>query len=607
MFTRVGALLEAIDKKTEELANAADDEALARAAEQQQLALHPAKDHNGGTFQESHLGEHPGGRGKATGSSRDNFPNAATPPSVMISSAHPASHETYAAGHVPLSLPTKLPSFRPSTQGLEVDGGRGDAAGGGKQNRTASTAADPLAGNSLVSSQGDAASASSPARARGEAAINNTSAAEAAAERLEARCRTLESDKLRWQQEAAAYRAQCSAARDALWKAEQDTRASRAAQRAAEQALAVYKGTSQRLLDEAQQELKQARDAAAGQASATAPRPQTDNLHDALELRQRLELLQTEHASLNAEVERYREEATKATAELQRMQEEHRQAHMRVELLQHEVGAARESLEGAVFAHAETRSALRRLQEQKDELLKSESSPSSSAAVAQGTGEAGSTTDVSLLQREFNELKQRHQLLTLQASNLQAALDAAAREAADMKAQYNELAKHVNDAEVEMEAGFRVSAIYRDGNGCSNGFPAPPTASSMRGYRGLSTDWNGVGRHSADAGAHSAYSAGTAATTPENSGDARRRNAAMVRLARQYGIAGRAVAETICSIDSFAIQVGRILTQAQWMWRVALMCYIGLLQVWVVLIIIGTLALEDNVQVLEPTKVSAPL
>ncbi|CBZ26879.1 conserved hypothetical protein [Leishmania mexicana MHOM/GT/2001/U1103] len=626
MFTRVGAFLEAIDKKTEELANAADEEDLARAAEQQQQRLHsssgvgsttslhqhpqpplhPARGHDGGAFHESRLGGLPRSRGNVTGSSSDDFQTAATPPSVMISSAHLASDGAYAAGHVPLSLPTKLPSFRPSPHDSVTDGGRRGAAAGWAPRGAATTAADPFAGNSLVSSQGDAAIVSSAALGGGEAASHSTSIAEAAVERLEARCKALEADKMRWQQEAATHRAQCSAARDALWKAEQDTRASRAAQRAAEQALAVYKETSQRLLDEAQHELKEARDAAAGRSSETKPQQQTDASHDARELHQRLELLQADHASLNAEVERHRQEAAKATAELQHMQERHRQAQVRVDMLQLEVGAARESLEGEVAAHADTRSALRRLQTQKDELLRRGSSPSPSAAVAQGTGEAGAAVDVGPLQRELNELKQRHQLLTLQASNLQAALDAAAREATDMKTRYNELAKHVNDAEVEMAAGFRASAMYGDGNGCSSAFPAPPTASSMRAHRGFTADGNGLGGHSAAAGTPWAQYAGTAPTTPESSGDARRRNQAMVRLARQYGIAGRTIAAVVSSIDSFAVQVGRVLTQARWMWRVALMCYIGLLQVWVVLMIIGTLALEDSAHVREPAKAPQP-
>ncbi|CAG9573494.1 conserved hypothetical protein [Leishmania major strain Friedlin] len=624
MFTRVGAFLEAIDKKTEELANAVDEEDLARTAGQRlhsssgvsrntslqqhpQPPLCPARGHDSGVFHESRLGGLPRSRGNAAGSSSDDFQTAGTPPSVMISSAHVASDKAYAAGHVPLSLPTKLPSFRPSTQDPAIDGGRGGVAAGWKQHLTASTVADPFPGNDLASSQGDAAIVSSAALGGGETPIHNISIAEAAVERLKARCKALEADKTRWQQEAATHRAQCSAARDALWKAEQDTRASRAAQRAAEQALTVYKETSQRLLDEAHHELKQARDAAAGRSSATEPQQQTDASHDARELHQRLELLQADHASLNAEVERYRQEAAKATAELQHMQERHRQAQMRVDMLQLEVGAARESLEGEVSAHADTRSALRRLQTQKDELVRRGSSPSLSAAVAQGTGEAGPAVDVGPLQRELNELKQRHQLLTLQASNLQAALDAAAREATDMKARYNELAKHVNDAEVEMAAGFRASAIYENGNGCSSVFPAPPTTSSMRGHRGPNADRNGLGGHSAAAGAPWAHYPGAAATTPESSGDARRRNPAMVRLAREYGIAGRAVVAVVSSIDSFAVQVGRVLTQARWMWRVALMCYIGLLQVWVVLMIIGTLALEDSAHVQEMAKVPEPL
>ncbi|CAJ1025122.1 hypothetical protein Q4I30_003767 [Leishmania utingensis] len=627
MFTRVGALLEAIDKKTEELANAADERDLALAAEQQpqrllsssgvnsaaslqhhtQPALHFARGNDGSAFGESRLGGLARGSSNAVGNSGGACPTAGPNPLAMTSSTHLASHEARAVGHVPLSLPTKLPSFQPSQKDTATDGGGGGTAAGWKQHLTLPTAAGTFAGSSVVSSQGDVANVPSTTLGGGKPAIHHGSTADATVEQFEERCKALQADKMRLQQEAATHRAQCSAARDALWKAEQDIRASRAAQRAAEQALTVYKETSQRLLDEAQQEVRRARDAAAGKSSATEPQQQTDVSHDAQELHQRLELLKTDHASLNAEVEHYRQEAAKATAELQHVQERHRQAQMSIDTLQLEVGAARESLEGEVAAHAETRSALRRLQAQKDEQIRSGSSPFVSGAVAQSTGKADSAAEVAQLRSELNELKQRHQILTIQASNRQAALDAAAREAADMKVRYNELAKQVNDVEVEMAAGFRTSSLYGDGNGYSAVFPAPPTASSMRGHRVFGLGAGGSGGHSADAGAPRAHSAGTVATTLESSDDARHRNPAMVRLARQYGIAGRVAVTVVCSIDSTAMQVGRFLTQAGWMWRVTLMCYIGLLQVWVILTIIGTLALENNVYVLEPPRAPHPM
>ncbi|KAG5479451.1 hypothetical protein LSCM1_04714 [Leishmania martiniquensis] len=615
MFTRVGAFLEAIDKKTEEMANAADEKDLARAAEQQQQrlrnsgglscavsrqpfpqqALHPASGSNdGGAFDEARLRGPARGHGTAVDSSSSTFPAPATPPSASTSSAHPAPHEFCAEGHVSLSLPTKLPSFRPSPQGVATEEGGGGAAAEWKRHLTFSTVAGPSARDSLASREGNAAIVPSAVPGIGESAINN-STVEAVSERLEARCKVLEADKIRWQQEATTHRAQCNAARDALWKAEQDARASRAAQRAAEQALGVYKETSQRLLDEAQREMKRARDSAAGQSAVTEPLPQ-NAAHDAQELHQQLELLQVEHASLNTEVERYRQEAANAIAELQQVQERHRQEQMRVDALQLEVSAVRESLEGEVAAHAETRGALRRLQAQKDERIGSGSSPPLPAATATAT------IDVAQLQSELNELKQRHQMLLLQASNRQAALDAATREAEDLKERYNELAKQVNDAAVEIEADFRASTVYGGGSGSRIAFPAPPSASFMRGHRGRSPGGSGIGGHSADSGAHWAHYAGTAATTPEGSSDARRRNPTMVRLAHQYGIAGRALVAVVCSIDSAAVQLGRILTQARWVWRVALMCYIGLLQIWVVLMIIGTLALEDSVNAQEPTR-----
>ncbi|KAG5479837.1 hypothetical protein LSCM4_05845 [Leishmania orientalis] len=627
MLTRVGALLEAIDKKTEELAKAADEKDRAWAAEQQQeqlrnssglssatwlqhyptLALHPARGNgDGGAADESCLRGLARGHGTAADGSSSAFPAEATPPSATASVTRLASHEANAESHAPLSLPTKRPSFRPSLPDAAADDGRGGPAAGWKQHLTLSTVACPSIGSSPVSSQGNATTLPSAAPGNSEPAIIS-STAEAALVRLEGRCKALEADKIRWQQEAATHRAQCSATRDALWKAEQDARASRAAQRAAEQALTVYKETSQRLLDEAQHEVKRARDAAAGQSPATEAQQQ-EATQDAQELHQRLELLQADHASLNAEVERYRQEAANAVAELQHVQERHRQEQMRVDALQLEVGAVRESLEGEVTAHAETRSALRRLQTQKEEVMADGSSPSlPAAATAKATGEAGPAADMAQLQSELNELKQRHQMLILQASSRQAALDAATREAEDMKERYNELAKQVNDAEVEIEAGFRASTVYGGSIGSSIAFPAPPSASSKRGHRGFGPGSSVLRGHSADSGAHWAQYAGDAATTPESSSDARRRNPTLARLARQYGIAGRAFVAFVCSIDSAAVHMGLILTQARWVWRVALMCYIGLLQIWVLLMIIGTLALEDSVYVREPARLPEPL
>ncbi|KAG5505764.1 hypothetical protein JKF63_05100 [Porcisia hertigi] len=603
MFTRVGAFLEAIDKKTERLANAADEEDLARAAKEQHIRLqfdskvssttslkprpqpaqHTPKG-NGGSFLDGNLqGGLAHGCRSTAGDGGSSFPSTEPPHSTMASSAHLASGEKYTVDHVPLSLPTKLPSYRPSLQDVATDSGRKGVAAGLNRSLTSTAGAGPSAGNVLDPSQGNVVMALSDATRTRAGHVATSSTAAAAVERLEARCKVLEAENVRWRQEAATNRAQCSAARDSLWKVEQDARAGRAAQRAAEEALIVYKETSQRLLNEAQQEVKRARDAAAGLASATGPQQQTDASHEARELHQQLELLQADHALLSAEVERHRQEAAKVAAELQRAQEKNREMQVRVDDLEFELGAARESLEGEVVAHAEARSDLRRLQAQKSKAVEVNGNPPVSAAVTHGTGEAGPAASLAQLQSELCELKQRNQILSLQASNRQAALDAAVREAVDMKARYNELAKQMQDAEVEVAAGFR----------------GPPTASSMCGHRVFGPRGSGVSGNSADAGAHWAHDDKVAVITTDNSADARRRNPAMVRLARQYGVVGRVIASVLCTVDGVAVQVGCILTHASWVWRVALMGYIGLLQIWVVLMIVGTLVLEDKRCVLE--------
>lgn len=645
MFNRVGAFLEAIDKRTEELADAAEEEDRARAdAAQQQRQHHSGSSAGAGPSltSSSYLSPQPPSSGTGTGRSASTAaefhavglvrshggtptprggggPLSSSGRSGSVSAhagtsagagdaAMPHTLGGYAGVHVPLSLPTKLPSFRPGphdgAEPAHETGSSGNNNGGGAAWRQRPSAG----GNGLPFT-----SLSVPS-----AVPSDGTAAAAAVERLEARCRALEADKARFQQEAATQRAQCTAARDALWTAEQEARAGRAAQRAAEQALATYKETSQRLLDEAQREVKRVREAAAGSsasaspaAAAAAQAATAEAVHSAQELHQRLELLQADHAALSSEVERCRQEAAKAAAELHRVQEAHRHTQARADALRLDLDAARESLDGEAAAHAETHAALRQLQSQRDELLlhrnqgAAGSSPNrhdtSDAALASSSTAAAATgwsdADVAQLQEEVRELRQRYQMVALQASNRQAALDAAAREAADMKMRYNELAKHVRDAEVEVAAGFNAAAIYgaaAPSPSSMSGFPAPPPSSTAFAGQRAFASGSGAGRAGPSA------STTTAATTSDhgahagNSGEALRRHPAMVRLGRQYGLAGRALVASVCAIDGTAVQLGRLLTHARWAWRVALMGYIGLLQVWVVLMVIGTLALEES-------------
>ncbi|KAK7194904.1 hypothetical protein NESM_000412200 [Novymonas esmeraldas] len=602
MFAGVGAFLEAMDKKTEALADAAEEQDLAHAAQQhqqqqQQHLQSSSRVSSSASLYHLHHQTPVLGVTTAAAASPATATAAGGVSATPLISSSSAQLEPYTTGYAAISLPTKLPSLRTTQPGASTE----RSASGHAALVGAKSLADPA---DVMRHASTALAPSSAAHTHHQYNNNNSSsgggaaaaAAAAVAERLEAQCRTLEAEKLRWQQETATQRAQCTAAREALWKAEQDTRASRAAQRAAEQALVAYKDTSQRLLEESQREVQRARDAVAGRApTETAEQQQeqqqkeTNPRLSAEELHQRLTLLQADHAVVCNEAERHRQEVAKVSAELQRVHAGQRQAQARVEALLLEVDTARESLEGEVAAHTETRVALRRLQAQDgDTAAGATSSGGASAAaraVEQVTDDAGgAAAAVAQLAGQLKDMQQRYHKATLQCGAQQVALDAAAREAAEMKARYNELALRVNDAEVEVAAGFRA-------------FPPPPASSLAAPREHHGTRAGGSG---ADVEASAALMRG--GTEPL------RRHPDLVRLARQYGAAGRAAVTAICALDSAAVRVGRVLTQSRWVWRVALMGYLSLLQVWVILVLLGTFAFADSADsVVVMSRVAAPL
>ncbi|KPI83898.1 hypothetical protein ABL78_7058 [Leptomonas seymouri] len=667
MFNRVNALFEAIDKKTEEMAHEAEEKDIARAAQQhehqQQHLLQrsvlssatPSPYHASNTPHHSaaemrnssnvgsvsginnssanaalalrNRSETPtigsGGRfinisssppigsvsaplGKSAQLQGVTAAVATLPqPSVLISAA-----DTYASVcPMTLPLPAKLPSFHPSL----ADG-----------ERELSTAAD-VDWNSEGASQshhrfasGPAASSTLPLPAFGQDSTGDTAAARNASlavlEHLQARCASLEEEKTRWQQESSTQKAQCSAARDALRKVEQEAHSSRMAQRDAERALATYKETAQRLLEEAQQEVRRVQEASAGsgsgdgtqnaaKSSSSLSGVQQGEESQARALRQRLELLQAEHTALLSEVDRFQEEAAKAAAELQRVQSAYRQAQMQVDELQLEVQAAQESLDGAVAAHADTKAALRALQAQRERQYGKGGLPSSTPS-KKGSGEEGANSaDTTQLQSELREARQRQQLLTLQLSNKQTALDSAEREVADLKSRYNELVRQFDDAQVEVAAGFRLPGLplseynlagVADGHHRFRSVAGPLSAS--------------IGENSEAAAAHSEsgpqlLSKGRVGSTTN---EALKRSPAMVRLTRQYGAAGRVAVSMLSAVDTTALRLGRVLTQSQWVWRVILMGYISLLQLWVVLLVLANLASEEGAYDDAPISAAPP-
>ncbi|KPA78285.1 hypothetical protein ABB37_06428 [Leptomonas pyrrhocoris] len=643
MLNRVNAFLEAIDKKTEEMADAAEESDIARAIEQQrqqqqqqQYRLHStatSSHHNGSsaphpivtdvrsTSSTASAGgggvsaasaslppRNPsattptGNRGAGLNSGSSSSAGAVPPPTPSTSASLRTSAQSqgsttttttnnkattvaagaadaYAGVHlVPLSLPTKLPSFRPSLAEMDdhaerFEVGLSSAAGDGGGNGS-----DEAAAHAYLLSADPAATSSSLAR-------------------LQSRCASLDAEKARWQQEAATHKAQCSAARDSLWKAEQEARSCRTAQRDAERALAAYKETAQRLLDEAQQEVRRAHEvAAAGTADAATSSSsclsaaQREELAHAHEVHQRLELLQAEHTALLSEVDRCHEETAKAAAELQRVQDTCRQSETQADELRLAVQAAHESLEGEVAAHADTKNALRALQAQREQQQQplrqsSQGGLASDAAEADESGEGGAHhADVAQLQRELREAKQRHQLLLLQLSNKQTVLDSAEREAADVKARYNELARQFDDAQVEVAAGFRPPGL-------------PPSE-----YGLVAAGGDGGGSHRARGvvagGALSAAideAGGAGSGRGSNSSqDALKRSPAMVRLVRHHGAAGRVAVSVLSAVDDAALRLGRTLTHSRWMSRVLLMGYIALLQLWVLLLVLANMISEER-------------
>jgi DNA repair exonuclease SbcCD ATPase subunit len=619
MFNRVSAFLEAIDKKTEEMADAADEEELVRAIQQQQQKQRQQLEQQQQEHHQRRWSSGPSSAASSTYHGSTSLPvpsrfatgvnnnnngdddgGAVTPSTPLVrASASPSLHspappqsipfaDSYTrAPTMPLSLPTKLPSFRSSLAAEEENHSARAAHGvGGPLDLTVY----PLSSSSV----GGASSATATAAAAVPAPSPSSSAAHnSAVERLQARCTALEADKARWQQEAATYKAQCGAARDALWTAEQEIRSCRTAQREAERALATYKETSQRLLEEAQQELRRAHTASTSTAEAATTasgQPLQAELAEAREMRQRLELLQAEHTTLLAEVDRLHEDAAKAAAETQRVQGTCRQARAQVDELQLELHSAQESLEGEVAAHADTRRALRELQVQQQKPYPpqppagggtSDDTPNDDEATASGG-------DVVQLQRELREAKQRQQMLMLQISNKQTLLDSAQREVAELKGRYNELARQFDDAQVEVAAGFRspgVSASEYNG-------PWGDSGASVGGGHRLRPVGGAVGA----AGAFTDNVPMLSASGRGGSGvtisahDALKRNAAMVRLTRQYGVVGRGFVAVVSAMDVAAIRLGRVLSQARWVWRVILMGYIALLQIWVVLLVLANMA-----------------
>lgn len=645
MFNRVNAFLEAIDKKSEEMADAAAEEDIVQSLQLRQPLEHDAHTHlhhsntssinhnitgagvrpssstapssfhavEGWAGDQKNVSHNSTAAGSAAASTTGTSSALAFATSAALrASAEPPSHAgrsdhsyaTHAAGPrvAPLALPTKLPSFRSSLSDTDAvaRGGLRRASEQGKGGVDASglRAADTLSKTHDSAFLLSPAPASSTARGDVLSDANGSSAAAAAdtLERLQARCTKLEAESTKWQQEAATHRAQGGAAREALWKAEQDARASRAAQRDAEQALAAYKETAQRLLEEAQQEVRRAQAASrsginsANEGDAASQQQQRQQLaEEARDVRQRFELLQAEHTALLSDVDRYQHEAAKATTELQQLQATCRRAEDRVDALQLDVHATRESLAGEVAAHADTKAALRQLLTQQQQRA-----PQQTTEVTTSSSETAGSEDVAQLQREVREARQRHQLLLLQASNRQTALDAAEREVADLKARYNDLVRQFDDAQVEVDAGFRGAgyASATPGFGVSGG----GSSGGGNGQRPRGAGAVGGADHAGGGAAGLLSDKPSSAAPPlllSATPDALRRNPVMVQLARRYGAVGRASVSGLAALDAAALRLGRVLIQSRWVWRVMLVGYVLLLQLWVVLMVLASLA-SDN-------------
>lgn len=623
MFTRVNAFLEAIDKKTEEMADAADEKDIARAVQQQQQQqrmLHSAV--SSAASSTHRISVTPRQSMSARGSSAgvvSGGGNAPAPPSPSSSSSSsPAALSTSASlrttaqprqsalaadagvrgSFVPLPIPSKLPSFRPSLPDA-MDASR-DA-----QSATLSSAAAAVAATAGTLGVSDPVTAGIAAASPPAGFYTDNTV-----ERLQSRCTALEADKTRWQQEAAMHKAQCSAARDALWKAEQEARSCRTAQRDAELALASYRETAQRLLDEAQQQLRQAQavkeegGGAAVASNAQLSAAQREELARARESHQQLQLLQAEHTALLSEVDRLQQEAAKSATELQRLQQTSRTAQAQVDELQLAVQTAQESLEGEVAAHADTKKALRNLQVQQQQQQQQHplqqpqrlSGLVSDAADPHGTSSADSA-----------EAKQRQQLLMLQLSNKQTLLDAAERQVADLTSRYNELARQFDDAQVEVAAGFRPpgSLLSDYVSGCSNDETGGNKSDGSHRPRSVASAFATSGDAHYSSGGNLNGNSRTMSALPESL----KRIPAMVQLARQYGAPGRVVVSVLSAVDAAALRLGRVLTQPRWMWRVVVMGYVLLLQLWVVLLVLANLVNEErefyNYEVMWTT--SAPL
>lgn len=578
MFNRVNALLEAIDKKAEEIADAANSDEATHALVQQQQQYQDRDMDRGHThgFSSSH--------------------NAASP---VRSTA--------------LKLPEQLPSLLHDASSAVNDVSATGSHGGLFRN------AEPTAATATATATAAAADGTTTAAPSSAFSVASSPRTDPVVMRLQSQCTVLEEEKLKWQMEAATQKTQCSTAREALWKAEQDVRSARAGQRQAEEELEAYRISSKRLLDEALEAAAASSSGApsllkanskATAATATGRDEEDGSATVASVNPEYIRNLETELQRHRVDMERCLDDLTKANAQLQRSQDECRQLQGRVEELDVEVKVAKESLEGETIIGEEERAKLRELQGKYNALLHSRSfsgdtmHPSRINSAASGGATPPfdrSTTDVGGLKEqlthsemELNELKQRYQLLSSQASNRQIELDSALRDAAEVKARYAELAKRVADEEVELAAGYGGGRSTVLSASCTSLGRGGPAAAHLRHSHAMSAGGPAAAATVFIPVASHERAAEGGPSSQVNPDDALRRHPFMVLLVRQYGVPGRALVSLICLVDAVALRSGWMLVRGHPAWRVFAITYIFLLQLWVVLLFIVNVVITDE-------------